>query len=62
MSQEIPSTGPDQKDDSIGDDDNEDVDIEEQIRREVEQMQPKRSKAPFQLINLDVPCRKLPGE
>ncbi|KAM5441314.1 hypothetical protein MferCBS31731_003743 [Microsporum ferrugineum] len=56
LSQEIPSTGPDQKDDSIGDDDNEDVDIEEQIRREVEQMQPKRSKAPFQLINLDVPC------
>lgn len=50
----------DQKDDGTGDEnENEDVDIEEQIKREVEQMQPKRSKAPFQLINLDVPCRKL---
>ncbi|EFE40759.1 hypothetical protein TRV_04532 [Trichophyton verrucosum HKI 0517] len=57
LSQEVPEAAADQKDDGTGDEnENEDVDIEEQIKREVEQMQPKRSKAPFQLINLDVPC------
>ncbi|EFE35484.1 uncharacterized protein ARB_05526 [Trichophyton benhamiae CBS 112371] len=57
LSQEVPGAVVDQKDDGTGDEnENEDVDIEEQIKREVEQMQPKRSKAPFQLINLDVPC------
>ncbi|KAG5208009.1 THUMP domain-containing protein [Trichophyton interdigitale] len=57
LSQEVPGAVSDQKDDGTGDEnENDDVDIEEQIKREVEQMQPKRSKAPFQLINLDVPC------
>ncbi|EFQ98125.1 THUMP domain-containing protein [Nannizzia gypsea CBS 118893] len=57
LSQEVPSVDPDQKNDSTGDEnENDEVDIEEQIKREVELMQPKRSKAPFRLVSLDVPC------
>ncbi|KAI5304410.1 hypothetical protein KEM56_006529 [Ascosphaera pollenicola] len=37
-------------------DDADEDDIEAQIRREVEELQPKNSKAPFQAVKLEVPC------
>jgi tRNA acetyltransferase TAN1 len=34
-----------------------DDDIEAQIKREVESMKPRESKAAFQVVYLDIPCR-----
>lgn len=46
----MPQPESDEKDGDLDDD------IEAQIRKEVEELQPKNSKAPFQAIRLEVPC------
>ncbi|KZZ96438.1 THUMP domain containing protein [Ascosphaera apis ARSEF 7405] len=50
LEQHMPQPESDEKDGDLDDD------IEAQIRKEVEELQPKNSKAPFQAIRLEVPC------